>query len=584
MCLNPLYMYNPASLISKVGGQKYRMVIPCGQCAECRESKRNDMYFRTVYHCEEYFYNDGYVIFDTLTYDNEHLPHVGDFVSNVSDADNFSCFRYDDFRKFIVNLRRQLDYHGYDIKGNFTYFITSEYGSDDEYIVNGRVKKATQRPHYHILFFVKRDAGIEPAVFSRFVSKCWKHGKTDGVEYNTVSKFNSKVFGPRYTTDMDVLRRIANYVSKYVLKDGNYTKMLDARLMKLVGEPKTLGAKLQYKKFAKCMMPRCYWSNGFGLYALRSPWNYELIKMQEDKLRIPDSNQIWRYMPMSQYYMKKLYYETAYTIDGRLYWKLKESAVPHMFESQVKSSIRYAEDFLEFFTNFENNCIVQNEDIEYYDAEDDEIKVRKATAMDVHKMQARVAELLPKYLGDKSPYDFALYVKFYKGRIKSKEQIAREKLNIYFVDDVEEFFRKGIRSVEEIRTDSPFDLYYNYTHSTWNKVTREKCIGRVDLHKYVDPRTDYYEGRPQFMNFPSDFVDNWNKYCLTNKDGRLYKSDEFASIFCINENSDPRFENFDKLYDLYQECQIYARQRKQDLYDMTEDVKRRMKNYYDKNI
>lgn len=127
-----------------------------------------------------------FVLYVTLTYDNEHLPVVfyNDnkiyrcpngkdlvLVDEVAEpltlypcdpvrfpfVDCTGVIYYRDFQNFIKRFRRKLSYHGY---GNFKYFICCEYGT------------LHHRPHAHILFF------FEPKYIDRriedYLVECWK--------------------------------------------------------------------------------------------------------------------------------------------------------------------------------------------------------------------------------------------------------------------------------------------------------------------------------------------------------------------------------------------------------------------------
>ena len=204
MCLRPVKIYNPTSRIGLNYNQRYEIEVPCGECAECREAKKEEWYLRTYWQCKQAWDAGGYILFDTLTYNNENLPHISDFIdfsrhdyefireddkspytivdrgrkylkdenAGLFNHLNVSCFNTDHYRKFFVRLRRALDYRGYDSK-KLKYFLTSEYGSTEG---------LTHRPHYHILFFVE-DRELSPLTLSNMIDRCWQKGRTDGYPY-----------------------------------------------------------------------------------------------------------------------------------------------------------------------------------------------------------------------------------------------------------------------------------------------------------------------------------------------------------------------------------------------------------------
>ena len=186
MCLNPKKIRNPAKRLSMYGGQPLYFNVPCGNCADCKKKKRLEWRFRAYHHINNIINRGGYVYFDTLTYDEDHVPHLSDFISLDSfvpslieqrngisvGIQDFTCFCHSHWKNFLKNLRRQLDYHYNGCK--FDYFLTSEYGTKEGF---------THRPHYHILFFVHDSSKIHPLDFSKVIKKCWDYGRTDGIDF-----------------------------------------------------------------------------------------------------------------------------------------------------------------------------------------------------------------------------------------------------------------------------------------------------------------------------------------------------------------------------------------------------------------
>lgn len=105
---------------------------PCNKCTLCRESKRNDLVFRSI--METACYNCPPVFF-TLTYDNAHLPAL-----NVGDKKIVhGNLQYKDVQDFFKRLRRKWDRQG--LKHNIRYLVSGEYGSN------------YGRAHYHVLMW-----------------------------------------------------------------------------------------------------------------------------------------------------------------------------------------------------------------------------------------------------------------------------------------------------------------------------------------------------------------------------------------------------------------------------------------------
>ena len=563
MCLNPIKLYNPAKKISLLGGQRYLIEVPCGDCAECREARRSDLYFRTFYECEYTWSKNGFVYFDTLTYNDANLPHISDFITRIDKGSSldFSCFNREDFRLFMVRLRRQLEYHGFDVKNNLKYFVSSEYGSDKEYVDDsGRIRKATQRPHYHVLFFVTGD--IDVITFSQYVNKCWQKGNTDGVDYKGAVYVQEHTFGPQYNADKVHMRSVCNYVSKYVLKDQELDSMINGRIQAVYGDDSyyttSYCGKKAMDRIKRVIRTYCKWSNGFGLYGLE--YNSE-EDLYNNKMRVPDSKQVWRYNPLSGYLNRKKYYETDYKEDGTLYWKMTDEGKQRAFELTVQGCEQFADRMEEWYSNIDNLI-----------SKSDDSSLR---TIDIVNFQKNLRNKVHKYLGDRSWLDFAFYLFFYKGRIKSLEQKQRESQGIYCVDDVFEFYKKGLLVNEYIDNLKPNLYLYNYSHHTSRRHFGERILSTQDLGNTKD---GFY-----YMQFGYDsqtgvyrgsFLENYNKSFSDN----CYSASDWSKYNVINENSDPRFKDFDKLYYAYCSSLCYVNKRKQDTYDFVEELKKKFKN------
>lgn len=114
--------------------ERYFINVPCGNCIECSDAKRNDLFVRASYEYYNMIRNNGIAYFVTLTYHNKCLPRFR----------HRPCFNRSDVTNFLRRLRARHfkfcksfghKYHG------LRYFVTSEYGHE------------THRPHYHMVLF-----------------------------------------------------------------------------------------------------------------------------------------------------------------------------------------------------------------------------------------------------------------------------------------------------------------------------------------------------------------------------------------------------------------------------------------------
>lgn len=375
MCLKPLKIRNPTSYIS-FGGQPLMLNVPCGHCADCKKSKRLEWHFRSYYEFESCVRNGGYIYFDTLTYAPEHVPHISRFIDvqehNVSD---FMCFDSTDWRNFLKNLRRQLQYHYKTV--NFKYFLTSEYGTS---------KDGTHRPHYHILFFVNSKR-IHPYAFSYLVSKCWPYGRTDGIKYKGKTYVDNHTYGYKFASgsNNDYLS-VCSYVSKYVTKDSTFQSSINNRLL-------TLERKLDeddFKKLKRSIDMFHRQSQGFGLSYLDTLTEQSYSDLFNTGLcKIIDKKKVICTIPIPLYYKRKLFYKSVKINDSNT-WVLtptgKEYIRKQLFNSVALLEKSYTEIFLN--SSHEDKSIIQS------------------------------------LLGSRSFQDLAVYSTLYKGRLRDFEALS----------------------------------------------------------------------------------------------------------------------------------------------------------------
>lgn len=116
---------------------KKLLIIPCGQCIDCKLQKSREWATRCMLETKEHKNN----YFLTLTYDEEHLPHNRKIDIETGEVLNeWTPTLYPkDMQDFWKRLREHYA-RKYNIKG-IRYYECGEYG--DKY----------QRPHYHAIVF-----------------------------------------------------------------------------------------------------------------------------------------------------------------------------------------------------------------------------------------------------------------------------------------------------------------------------------------------------------------------------------------------------------------------------------------------
>ena len=569
MCLNPIKLVNPKKRISLQGGQLFSISVPCGKCAECKKAAQSEWYFRTYYEAQDTYDSNGYVYFDTLTYNNEELPHISEFVKLPEGIDDHSCFDVRDYRNFFCQLREEWHrlYKAGMVRGdsreNLKYFLTSEYGTSDE---------GTHRPHYHVLFFVKNNA-IDPLILSKLVHKCWHKGRTDGIDFHPYHYVMNHVFGPKYNSDMLHLQAVCNYVSKYVTKESHFEEVVDKRLNQLFivkygedwrDDDATRSRSDRFKLLKKNMSQFHRQSHGFGENFLKYNDYEEVFKT--GMISMPDKHSIVKHIPLPNYYQYKIFYDLVKDFQGRAKWELNEEGKKYKLVHTMKSIEIMAQKIEDWTVNMRNHNYYCS-DPEWYD------------------------NIIGKFdeLNDgRSLVQFALYLLVYKGRIKSPAQREREKNGIFRVDDAVEFF---VGSMDEVKQFGP--QLYHYGTSTDSKIfgtkfVTDKWLG--DIHDYRDPNV----GMSYIIKNWSDYVGNTQFYAGYTPDifrhnkgkkfGNLLRYSMFEYKYVINDKSDERFKHYDEMYDLYCRGQYYKNEFKQSAHDEKEDVKFRLSRFTKRTI
>lgn len=343
-CLTPVLVPNKARFFDISTKHPLLVYGRCGKCANCQQNNSAEWYFRALCEFEDTVKQGNYVQFVTLSYSSQYVPKLSYFeeFGSLTPAEDMFCFMSEDLRYFHSNLRSRLRRLGFP-KDSYKYFIASEYGHDNLYRDHrGRVRRGTNRPHYHCLFYVDRN--IDPLVFSAAVQKSWQFGLTDGIGDSFLNKSPQYVLNNTFYSGVVGGRKVVNYVSKYVQKSSAYYKKLVKRVKIVLhrlsnGDPFYLRTE-EGKRMRRCLfdLSRQFHRQSlqFGASAIRDVDPLELYKVGYFVHRGSDG-QLVRF-PISQYFHRKLCYDKVW-FDGSYVWTLKESALP-LLELRKKSVFR----------------------------------------------------------------------------------------------------------------------------------------------------------------------------------------------------------------------------------------------------
>lgn len=316
-CLKPVKIINQSKFVSLDHRDRMVLYVRCDKCAACQQYNRNIWYFRAFYEFQNCIENNGYVLFDCLTYRSEDVPRLSHYYDIPKKLD-WMCFDYEHLRLFFVRLRRYL--RKYNVEDNLRYFASTEYGTSEN---------RTHRPHIHLLLYCT-SPNLDSITLSKAIAHCWKYGRTDGIPYKSRKYVQSNTIGSSLSSAL----RVCQYVSKYVMKDSSFQKTIDKRidaiLFRLYQNWLQLHNYVDYDTWrtlpdGKQLKRNVYSRVGqfhrqslhFGEAALRDMDILEI--MQHNLLTIPDQKKVMMRIGLPIYYKRKLFYDLV-KVDGMPTW------------------------------------------------------------------------------------------------------------------------------------------------------------------------------------------------------------------------------------------------------------------------
>lgn len=498
-CFRPISILNPSKRFDTNGGHRFELTVPCGSCSECKKSQYNEWYFRAYYQARSTFDNGGYLLFDTLTYKPACLPHLSKYIDDIPRAFNYPCFSRRDIQLFFKRLRINLTRKGYDVSDGLKYFLSSEYGTDENHL---------HLPHYHIIFYVT--ANIPPIVLSRAISSSWSFGRTDGARYKGIGYvMQRRVFDSK--SDTLSIQFVSRYVTKYVMKDSEFDKQINFRLTNLLKskgyDEKSFEGKKYIRDLRRYVAQFHIQSQGFGAQFVNYNSHVDLI--ERNVIRLPDSVSTVKFIPLPTYMKRKLFYQIVKDFRGLPKWVLTDFGQIWKCRRTFESIDLLSSHFSNWYSNLGN--FVGDFDT-----------------------QARNFTML--LLDGRSFYDFAKYISLYKGVIKSDGYIPSFDFWIPLISV--DSFRNGVAKP-----------LFSYTNM-------------YDRHHYGFPfLSDAYLGDSTNGYIDDDFlvdiidkIDVWKKENLYNEDS-FYEWRDFDKLwkfYCMslvvhNTKKDSLFEYVERV-------------------------------------
>ena len=525
----------------------YHIGYKCGHCAECVREKRNEWLLRSYFESMDTIEKGGYILFETLTYDDLYIPTISRFFPQIEE--DFTCFSYDDVRKFTNNLWTAINrlprMEDYDVKQNVKFFLVSEYGHENIYIdEKGRTRKGTMRPHYHCLFYVK-DRRLHPGALVRLIYHLWRRGETDN-HCNGMSYCMAKnVIGKGYTKDkVKNVIAVSNYVSKYITKQADYMEKVEQRIdssieglvawkrrfiysEENVSELGNIDFQEYYnmrKEVVRYISPFHRQSRGFGECALDKPevFNEILEKLQ---ITIPDTKFVKKVYNVPLYYMRKLFYTTITDDEGNYHWVLNNLGKEHYSQICDKKVFYNTRRYNDWYLNIKGD----------------------------------LKELVDQLLDGRTFEDLSKYIVYYRGRVFDRDA--------EFVDE-ETGELKTLPSIAQV---IDFDINYSPLMDTGIYNNGYNIIHKVDLRNVgADDSDDEFDSMIDDF-FTSLYGEDWYDSTMDES----YKSFECSRV--INEKTDYEFRDFDSLMNLYSLSQSRSAVGKQAYFDLVEQLSKKLK-------
>lgn len=360
MCYCTVHIRNN-SLKFDISKDKVFLDVPCGKCGQCKKRKSEDTtariyyeYIRTVAtkvpgfkyqsacktHGSLEIDEHGYVYLQTFTYNDEMVPW----------KHGIKCFRPEDYRSFMVNLRNDWKRRGFPNSSLRVHWV-SEYGGE------------TYRPHHHALFFIT--APCSPEEFEELCQRNWcqvVHKGHSGDCFNTerISLGWTELANPynknkdhNFPADLVVDGMGAlGYCADYVGKDVDFEKVLADQKNSNFD-----GAKLTDEDY-RVMKPYTRQSNGLG-DNIKDILTIE--QMMEGTMIIPDNVKGSKPIALPLYIDRKVFYDydpsdKCYRLN-ELGFKMREQRLIHN-RGYVKKQIDWLTSHISTLWNDETkDCV-----------------------------------------------------------------------------------------------------------------------------------------------------------------------------------------------------------------------------------
>lgn len=338
MCTSPITIKNNRKHFIPYVDREY-LKVPCGNCLECRNKRRNELYILSYFEYLNAKYRGGFTQFFTLTYNDDNLPLFG----------FRPCFSREDIQKYFYRVTSACK-REFGPSFKFRRLVTCEYGSKH------------RRPHYHFLVFVQ--SPCNHFKFRQILKKCWPFGFSFGSwdNFGEVNRPN----GIRYVT---------KYVCKDTFDDSEEKTWLDSLNDVSHGVPLSLYFRarrhtafcLHSKKFGFCALDHIINDVSYIPESMRTSWEHIL---KNGEILIPcGENGIPQFVPLPRTLYRKLFYFITWRYkrvtkrDIHLHEQHGTKVPKHKVQTFYIPNIHYKQRFKYEVSNFINK---QNDNISLY--------------------------------------------------------------------------------------------------------------------------------------------------------------------------------------------------------------------------
>ena len=216
---------------------RFYVKFACGECEECRQTKRREYELRLKTELRKVAKLGYTVCFGTLTYNDEHLPHLTVNQSKINDSlfylgdksvklfdkplqpFTIPCFNRQHVRELFRYLRKY--YNKKTPQQPILYLCCMEYG------------KHTRRPHYHFIIACKDSA---ENIFN-LIRNWWCKNNDFGFIFPRRYQggdMNRGVKTLPFEVDKSKINSASKYVAKYTTKDISYYQLQEVKYAEML--------------------------------------------------------------------------------------------------------------------------------------------------------------------------------------------------------------------------------------------------------------------------------------------------------------------------------------------------------------